>query len=113
MAARIERDGIAALGEIYLAGPARQQLLAKDPRGYAEFKRQFIEGASVGRAPPSLQQQIRVHFLGYVLVKRVPSAGSGWSRSCSTSARTSKCIGTLIQSLVIPKPHQAGAASAR
>jgi pimeloyl-ACP methyl ester carboxylesterase len=49
-AARIERDGISALGEIYLAGPARQQLLAKDPRGYAEFKRQFIEGASVGRA---------------------------------------------------------------
>ena len=50
MAARIERDGIAALGEIYLAGPARQQLLAKDPRGYAEFKLQFIEGASAGRA---------------------------------------------------------------
>ena len=50
MAAKIDRDGIAALGEIYLAGPARQQLLAKDPRGYAEFKRQFIEGASAGRA---------------------------------------------------------------
>ena len=49
-AARIERDGIAALGEIYLAGPARQQLLAKDPRGYDEFKRQFIEGPSTGRA---------------------------------------------------------------
>ncbi|MEZ5853751.1 MAG: alpha/beta hydrolase [Hyphomicrobiaceae bacterium] len=50
MAERIERDGIAALGEIYLSGPARLQLLAKDPRGYAEFKRQFIEGASKGRA---------------------------------------------------------------
>lgn len=50
MAGRISADGIAALGEIYLAGPARQQLLAKDPRGYAEFKRQFIEGASSGRA---------------------------------------------------------------
>jgi pimeloyl-ACP methyl ester carboxylesterase len=50
MAARIERDGIAALGELYLAGPARQQLLAKDPRGYAEFKAQFIDGASIGRA---------------------------------------------------------------
>ncbi len=49
-AARIERDGIAALGEIYLAAPSRQQLLIKDPRGYAEFKQQFIEGASVGRA---------------------------------------------------------------
>ena len=50
MAARIDRDGIAALGEIYLSGPARRQLLAKDPRGYAEFKRQFIDGASKGRA---------------------------------------------------------------
>ena len=50
MAARIERDGIAALGELYLAGPARQQLLIKDPRGYAEFKAQFIDGASIGRA---------------------------------------------------------------
>lgn len=50
MAELIERDGIAALGEAYLAGPARRQLLAKDPRGYAEFKRQFIEGASTGRA---------------------------------------------------------------
>ena len=46
----IESKGIAALGEIYLSGPSRLQLLAKDPRGYAEFKRQFIEGASVGRA---------------------------------------------------------------
>jgi len=50
MAARIERDGIAALGEVYLSGPARLQLRAKDPRGYAEMKRQFIEGASLGRA---------------------------------------------------------------
>lgn len=46
----IEGKGIAALGEVYLAGPSRLQLLAKDPRGYAEFKRQFIEGASKGRA---------------------------------------------------------------
>jgi pimeloyl-ACP methyl ester carboxylesterase len=50
MAAKIAHDGIAALGEIYLAGPARQQLLTKDPRGYAEFKAQFIDGASMGRA---------------------------------------------------------------
>lgn len=50
MAARIERDGIAALGEVYLSSPSRQQLLLKDPRGYDEFKRQFIEGASLGRA---------------------------------------------------------------
>ena len=50
MATRIERDGIAALGDVYLSGPARRQLLAKDPRGYAEFKSQFIDGASKGRA---------------------------------------------------------------
>jgi pimeloyl-ACP methyl ester carboxylesterase len=50
MAERIESKGIAALGEVYLAGPSRVQLLTKDPRGYAEFKRQFIEGASTGRA---------------------------------------------------------------
>ena len=50
MATRIERDGIAALGDAYLAGPARMQLRAKDPRGYAEMKLQFIEGASLGRA---------------------------------------------------------------
>ncbi|MGE0767182.1 MAG: alpha/beta fold hydrolase [Hyphomicrobiaceae bacterium] len=50
MAELIERKGIAALGEIYLSGPSRVQLLAKDPRGYAEFKQQFIEGASTGRA---------------------------------------------------------------
>lgn len=50
MAARIERDGIASLGDLYLSGPSRLQLLAKDPRGYAEFKSQFIDGASKGRA---------------------------------------------------------------
>lgn len=50
MAIRIDRDGIAALGEIYLSGPARQQLRLKDPRGYAEMKLQFVEGASRGRA---------------------------------------------------------------
>ncbi|MGE0700675.1 MAG: alpha/beta fold hydrolase [Hyphomicrobiaceae bacterium] len=50
MALRIERDGIAALGDVYLAGPARQQLARKDPRGQAEMKLQFIEGASKGRA---------------------------------------------------------------
>jgi pimeloyl-ACP methyl ester carboxylesterase len=48
-AALIETRGIAALGEVYLAGPARAQLRAKDPRGYAEFKAQFIDGAATGR----------------------------------------------------------------
>lgn len=46
----IEKDGIKALGDRYLSAPARQQLLIKDPRGYDEFKRQFVEGADKGRA---------------------------------------------------------------
>lgn len=50
VAGLIEKEGMAALGKRYLAAPARQQLLAKDPRGFAEFYRQFVEGASTGRA---------------------------------------------------------------
>lgn len=50
VADRIDRDGIAALAAIYCKAPARQSLLAKDPRGFAEFKKQFEDGASTGRA---------------------------------------------------------------
>lgn len=46
----IERDGIKALGEIYLHAASRQQLRIKDPRGFEEFYRQFVEGADKGRA---------------------------------------------------------------
>jgi pimeloyl-ACP methyl ester carboxylesterase len=49
-AARIERDGLPAMAELYCAGPARVQLRDKDPRGYAEFKRQFAEGSAKGHA---------------------------------------------------------------
>lgn len=49
-AALIENEGIEGLAKRYLNAPSRQQLLAKDPRGYEEFRRQFVEGASKGRA---------------------------------------------------------------
>ena len=46
----IEGKGMSALGERYLNAPSRQQLKLKDPRGFAEFYRQFVDGASQGRA---------------------------------------------------------------
>lgn len=46
----IDEEGMEALGRRYLSAPSRQQLLKKDPRGFAEFYRQFVEGASQGRA---------------------------------------------------------------
>ncbi|MEZ5852856.1 MAG: alpha/beta hydrolase [Hyphomicrobiaceae bacterium] len=46
----IETQGMGALGERYLNAPSRQQLRIKDPRGFAEFYRQFVEGAAKGRA---------------------------------------------------------------
>jgi len=49
-AARIEREGMPAMAELYCAGPARVQYRAKDPRGWAEFKRQFAEGSAAGHA---------------------------------------------------------------
>lgn len=47
---RIERDGLAAIAEIYCATPSRTPYRDKDPRGWAEFKRQFTEGSARGRA---------------------------------------------------------------
>lgn len=49
-AARIENEGMAAMAELYCAGPARVQYRNKDPRGWEEFKRQFAEGPARGRA---------------------------------------------------------------
>lgn len=46
----IDQKGIAALADIYTIAASRQQLLAKDPRGFAEFKRGIVEGADTGRA---------------------------------------------------------------
>ncbi len=45
-AERIEREGMPAMAELYCAGPGRVQYRDKDPRGWAEFKRQFAEGSA-------------------------------------------------------------------
>jgi len=58
-AQRIERDGLAVMSEVYCTGPARVQLRDKDPRGYAEFKRQFAEGSAKGHALTMLGVQSR------------------------------------------------------
>jgi pimeloyl-ACP methyl ester carboxylesterase len=58
-AARIERDGMPAMAELYCAGPARVQYRDKDPRGWAEFKRQFAEGSAKGHARTMLGVQSR------------------------------------------------------
>jgi pimeloyl-ACP methyl ester carboxylesterase len=46
----IDQQGIEALGAIYMHAASRQQLKAKDPRGFAEFYKGFVDGASTGRA---------------------------------------------------------------
>jgi pimeloyl-ACP methyl ester carboxylesterase len=62
-AERLEREGIAAMAELYCAGPARVQYRAKDPRGWEEFKRQFAEGSARGHALTMLGVQAqRVPF---------------------------------------------------
>lgn len=58
-AARIEREGLHAMAELYCAGPARVQLRAKDPRGYAEFKQQFAAGSAAGHALTMIGVQSR------------------------------------------------------
>jgi pimeloyl-ACP methyl ester carboxylesterase len=50
IAARIERDGLAALASVYALAPSRQTLLRKDPRGFEEFKQGFVENTAKGRA---------------------------------------------------------------
>lgn len=47
---RIEREGMAAMAELYCGGPARVQYQQKDPRGWAEFKQQFADGSAKGHA---------------------------------------------------------------
>jgi pimeloyl-ACP methyl ester carboxylesterase len=58
-AQRIEREGLPAMAELYCAGPARVQYRDKDPRGWAEFKRQFAEGSPEGRARTMVGVQSR------------------------------------------------------
>jgi pimeloyl-ACP methyl ester carboxylesterase len=58
-ATRIEREGMLAMAELYCGGPARVQYRDKDPRGWAEFKRQFAEGSATGHARTMLGVQSR------------------------------------------------------
>ena len=58
-AARIEREGMPAMAELYCAGPARVQYRDKDPRGWQEFKRQFAEGSAKGHALTMIGVQSR------------------------------------------------------
>jgi pimeloyl-ACP methyl ester carboxylesterase len=47
---RIEQEGMPTMAELYCTGPARVQYREKDPRGWAEFKRQFADGSARGHA---------------------------------------------------------------
>ncbi len=50
MAERLTRDGMAAVAATYSRGPARVQLLRKDPRGWQEFHDHLAAGSALGRA---------------------------------------------------------------
>jgi len=58
-ATRIEREGMPAMAELYCNGVARRQYREKDPRGWAEFKRQFAEGSPAGHARTMIGVQSR------------------------------------------------------
>src|SRR3954447_24586522 len=49
-AQRIEREGMAAMAELYCTSSARATYRTKDPRGWAEFKQQFADGSATGHA---------------------------------------------------------------
>jgi pimeloyl-ACP methyl ester carboxylesterase len=49
-AQRIEREGMPAMAELYCTSSARNTYRYKDPRGWAEFKRQFADGSAKGHA---------------------------------------------------------------
>jgi pimeloyl-ACP methyl ester carboxylesterase len=49
-AQRIEKEGMAAMAELYCTSSARATYRYKDPRGWAEFKQQFADGSATGHA---------------------------------------------------------------
>jgi len=49
-ARRIEQEGMPAMAELYCTSSSRNTYRLKDPRGWAEFKRQFAEGSAKGHA---------------------------------------------------------------
>ena len=55
----IKREGMARFVETYGRGPQRVQLEVKDPRGFAEYVRQFKEHSALGAANTLLGVQAR------------------------------------------------------
>ena len=54
IANKLEKEGMAAFAEAYAYGPTRVQFENKDPRGFAEFKRQLAEHSAKGAANTQL-----------------------------------------------------------
>jgi pimeloyl-ACP methyl ester carboxylesterase len=57
IANKLEKEGMAAFAEAYAYGPTRVQFENKDPRGFAEFKRQLAEHSAKGAANTQLGVQ--------------------------------------------------------
>jgi pimeloyl-ACP methyl ester carboxylesterase len=53
----LTREGMAAFAERYAHGPTRVQFQNKDPRGFAEFKRNLVEHDALGSANTQLGVQ--------------------------------------------------------
>jgi pimeloyl-ACP methyl ester carboxylesterase len=50
IAARLQREGMPAVAEVYARGPTRVQFEDKDPRGWCEFAEQLAKHSAVGAA---------------------------------------------------------------
>jgi pimeloyl-ACP methyl ester carboxylesterase len=57
--AMLRADGMAAFAEKYAYGPTRVQFANKDPRGFAQFKRELAEHSAIGSANTMLGVQGR------------------------------------------------------
>jgi pimeloyl-ACP methyl ester carboxylesterase len=57
IAGKLEKEGMAVFAEAYAYGPTRVQFENKDPRGFAEFKRQLAEHSAKGAANTQLGVQ--------------------------------------------------------
>jgi pimeloyl-ACP methyl ester carboxylesterase len=57
IAGKLEKEGMGAFAEAYAYGPTRVQFENKDPRGFAEFKRQLAEHSAKGAANTQLGVQ--------------------------------------------------------
>ena len=55
----LRREGMGTAGQAYCHGPTRQPFLRKNPRGHAEFLRQFCEHSALGSGLTSIGYQGR------------------------------------------------------